>query len=101
MAHHLPSLGTRRTESHPIGHGIEPAFQHLQQRLACHFLRARRKLVGIAELALQHSVNTADLLLFAQLCTVVGAAQILLSMLARRIRTALDGTLVAETFFAF
>jgi hypothetical protein len=55
-----------------------------------------------AELALEHAVDAADLLLFAQLRAVTGQALAgLLAVLAGRIGTALDGTFVSEALFAF
>ena len=73
----------------------------MQQSLARDFLGARGQLVGIAELAFQHAVNAAYLLLFAQLRAVVGTAQIFLAVLAGRVRAALNGTLVGEALLAF
>src|SRR5256885_8871308 len=101
MAHHLARLGARGAEAHPIGHRVEARFEELQQPLAGHALGARRLGVGLAELALEHAVDAAQLLLLAQLLAVVGEPRAaLLTVLARGVGAALDGAFVGEALLA-
>ena len=59
-------------------------------------------LFALAELSFQHAIDTANLLLFAQLATILGQTGIfLLAVLAGRISPALDTAFVGKTFFAF
>src|SRR3970282_2539001 len=69
----------------------------LQQALAGDTLGTRGAGVGLAELPLQHAVDAAHLLLFAQLLAVVGQARAaFLAVLAGRVGAALDGALVGK-----
>src|ERR1700687_780747 len=67
----LARLGARGRETHAVDHVVGPALEQLQQRLAGGAGTTRRGLVVIAELALEHSIHAAQLLLLAQLQTVV------------------------------
>src|SRR3954467_7435838 len=94
-------LVARRAEPNPVGDGIKPRLEQLQQTLAGHALGACRFLVGAAELPLEQAVDAAQLLLLAQLLAVVGQAHAaLLAVLAGSVRAPLDGALVSETFLA-
>ncbi len=72
MRHQLACFGAGRAEAHPVHDVVQARFQQLEQVLAGIALAA----VGLgkvaAELALEHAVDTLDLLLFTQLGTVVG-----------------------------
>src|SRR5207302_893546 len=69
--------------------------------LARDALGARRVLVGVAELALEHAVGTAHLLLFAQLLAVVGKPRAaLLPVLAGRVGAPLNRALVGKALLA-
>ncbi len=72
MAHQLARLGTRGREAHAVDDVVEAALEQLQQVLAGGARLAGRRLVVVAELALEHAVHAAQLLLLAQLQTVVG-----------------------------
>src|SRR5205814_1130171 len=101
MAHHLARLGARSAEAHAIGHGVEARFEELQQPLAGHALGARSLGVGLAELALEHAVDAAQLLLLAQLLAVVGEPRAaLLAVLARGVGAPFDGAFVGEALLA-
>src|SRR5690606_19112234 len=100
VAHDLARFGTRATEAHAIGNGVETTFEQLQQVLAGLTATAIGLGVHLAELALEHAIKATNLLLFTQLHAV--ARQTLtgaLAMLTRRIGAALDGALVGETLF--
>ena len=72
MAHQLTRFSAGRAEAHAIHDVVETRLEQLQQV----FTRVALAAVGFsevaAELTLQHAVDTLDLLLFAQLRTVVG-----------------------------
>src|ERR1700681_1283877 len=72
VGNQLARLGARGGKTHPVHHVVEPAFEQLEQRLAGGAGSARRRLVVVAELALEHAIHAAQLLLLAQLQTVVG-----------------------------
>src|SRR5690606_18053310 len=74
VAHQLARLGARGRETHAVDDVVEPAFHQLQQRLAGRTGTARGCLVISAELALEHAVHAAQLLLLAQLHAVLGQA---------------------------
>jgi hypothetical protein len=100
VTHDLARLGARGAEAHPVGHRIKPAFQQLEQNLARDTLPAIRFRVDSPELALEHSVGTADLLLLTQLHAVAGQARALLAMLPGRVTAPLDGAFVREALFS-
>src|SRR5258705_522688 len=72
VAHELARLGARRGKAHAVHDVVEPRFQELQQLLARGAGAARRLLVVATELALEHAVHAAELLLLAQLQAVIG-----------------------------
>ena len=67
----LPRFGARRAEAHPVDDVVEARLEQLQQVLAGRALAARGLGEVAAELALEHAVDAAQLLLFAQLVAVV------------------------------
>src|ERR1700733_2149142 len=71
VRHQLARLGARCGKTHAVDDVVQPALQQLQQRLAGSAGAARRRLVVIAKLALEHAIHAAQLLLLAQLQTVV------------------------------
>src|SRR5205807_8832028 len=80
---------------------VQPAFQQLQQVLARNAALSVSQFVIIAELALEHSIYTAQLLFLAKLDTIIRQSSTLLTMLAGRIISALDCAFVSKTFFTF
>src|SRR5215471_7629289 len=74
VTHQLARLGARRRESHAVHHVVQAALEQPQQVLASRAGLARRFLVVITELPLQHTVHAAQLLLLAQLQPVVREA---------------------------
>src|ERR1019366_580923 len=68
VADQLAGLGTRGRETHAIDHIVQTALEQLQQRGAG---AARGRMVIVAELTLEHAVHAAQLLLLAQLQTVI------------------------------
>src|SRR2546421_12419379 len=101
MAHHLARLAARSAEAHAISDVVQARLEKLQQPLAGHAFGARRVGVGVAELALEHPVGATHLLLLPQLLAVIGEARAaLLSVLPRRVRSALHRTFVGKAFFA-
>lgn len=58
---------TRTAKTHAVGHGVQTTFEQLQQVLAGLTATAIRLGVYLAELALEHAVKSADLLLLTQL----------------------------------
>src|SRR5690348_6195855 len=84
VADELPRLGAGSREAHAIDHIVQTALEQLQQILAGGAALAGRLLVVIAELALEHPVHAAQLLLLAQLRAVVGEALTPLALHAAR-----------------
>ena len=74
VAHQLARFGTGGREAHSVDHVVEAAFQKLQQSFARGARPAGGLLIIIAELALEHAVHAAQLLLLAQLQTVLRQA---------------------------
>src|SRR5690606_1526857 len=90
----LASLGAGLGQAGPPHHVVETALEDLQQVVAGDARATLRLLVVAAELALDHPVHVAELLLLAELDLVVALADAAASMLARRIGTTLDGALL-------
>ena len=67
MTNDLARFSAGDTKTHTIGNGVQTTFQQLQQVLTS--LTATTICLGVdfPELALEHTVQTTDLLLFAQL----------------------------------
>jgi hypothetical protein len=101
VAHDLARFSARGAEAHLVSNVVEARFQHLQQRFAGNAFLLRRALINIAELALEQAVDTAQLLLFAQLYAIAGKAAVLLTVLTRRIIAALNRTFIGEALIAF
>lgn len=72
MRDQLTGSRTGHSEAHAIDDVVRAGFQQLQQVLAGVALLGRGLLVVVAELTLQQTVDTLDLLLFTQLGGVVG-----------------------------
>ena len=74
VRHQLTRLGTGRTETHPIDDVVQARLEQLNQL----FARVATATLGfgevLAELLLEHAVHALELLLFAQLLTVVRGA---------------------------
>jgi len=68
----LTGSRTGHSEAHAVDDVVQTGFQQLQQVLAGVALLGRGLLVVVAELTLQQTVDTLDLLLFTQLGSVVG-----------------------------
>ena len=66
VAHHLARLRAAGAEAHAVDDAVQAALQVLHQVLAGDALLQRGLLEGDAELAFQHAVDAADLLLLAQ-----------------------------------
>ena len=84
----------RRREAHPVDDVVEARLERAQQVLAGH---AGAVLGGdevVAELALEHAVGLADLLLLAQLQPVLADLAAADAVLAGRRRAALEGALL-------
>src|SRR5690606_441282 len=67
VAHDLARFGTRATEAHAIGNGVQTTLEQLQQVFAGLTATAIGLGVHLAELALEHAIKATDLLLFTQL----------------------------------
>src|ERR1041384_7682584 len=94
VAHELPRLGAGVGEAEPEDHVVEALLEVLQKIFAGLALRRRAAQVVAAELRLEQAVEALHLLLFTELHAVLGELGAPLAVLARRIRTALDGALV-------
>ena len=90
-------------EPHAVDHVIQPALE-CGEKVVTRDARQRRHLLeGVAELLLADAVDALDLLLLAELLRVLrrlAAAGRALAVLARRIRTTLDRTLLGEALGA-
>src|SRR5438876_12202388 len=95
VTNELAGLRAIVREAEPEHHVVETALQHLQQHLTRHALGAGRLLEIVAELALEHTVHAARLLLLAQLGAVVGLLDApALAVLAWSVCSAFHGALV-------
>ena len=81
--------------SDPNKDWLEAELEKLEQRLTSDALHTRGFFVETHELALEDTVDTTGLLLFAQLAQVLGpiAAAAVATLLTRRIRALLNRTL--------
>src|SRR5882672_7289663 len=84
VRHQLARFRARRGESHAIHNVVETALEQLQQVLTRGAGAARRFDVVVRELALEHAVHAAQLLLLAQLQAVVRQALLALALDAAR-----------------
>src|SRR4029078_5471242 len=100
VSHDLTRLIARGAEAHAVHHRIQAAFQKLQQCLTGNALALIGFGVSLAELALEHTVDAANFLFFAQLRGIAGEPALLLSVLPGRIAAALHRTLVREALLA-
>src|SRR5439155_10867117 len=94
VAHELPGLRARVGKAEAEDDVVEALLEILEQVLAGLALGRSAAVVVAAELALEQPVEALDLLLLAHLHAVLGELGAPLAVLARRIRTALDGALV-------
>src|SRR5882672_11097035 len=94
VAHELARLGAGVGEAEAEDHVVEALLEELEQVLAGLALGRAAPQVVAAELRLQQAVEALHLLLLAELHAVLGELGAPLAMLARRVRTALDGALV-------
>src|SRR3954471_8443412 len=103
MPDQLPSGLAARGEAKPIHHVVETTLQRGEQIVARDTRKCRDAVEGVRELRLTHAVNALDLLLFAELLRVLrrlAPAGRVLSVLAGRVRTTLDGALLGEALGA-
>src|SRR5262245_3728207 len=96
VRHHLPPLAARGREAEPVHHVVEPELEQPQEVLAGDTLLGLGPLEVLAELALQHTVDTLGLLLFAELDAEGGRLAAVQPVLTRGIVAPLDGALVGE-----
>src|ERR1700680_4261567 len=102
MQHQLPCLRTRRSQAGAPQNVVQAALQHDDQILAAGTLHARSALEIQAELALQETIGTLHLLLFAQLQAVTGDFRApRLAVLSRNEVALFNGALFRETTQAF
>src|ERR1700704_320941 len=94
VAHQLARLGAGIGEAEAEDHVVEALLEELKQVLAGLALGRAAPQVVAAELRLQQAVEALHLLLLAELHAVLGELGAPLAVLARRVRTALDGALV-------
>ena len=96
----LSRLAPRGGEAEADEDVVEPALEQPQQVLAGDALLARGLLVVAGELALEHAVEAARLLLLAQLVAVLRGAHAAAAVLARRVGAALDAALLGQAALA-
>ena len=101
VAHELPCLRARRREAEAVDDVIEPQLERAEQVLARDTRLLRRLLVVRAELLLEQAVVAARLLLLTQLQQVLALLDAAAAVLSRRIRAALDRTLLGQAALAF
>src|SRR5690606_29734942 len=84
VAHELARLVTSGGKAHPVYDVVETTFQHLEQVRTRRAWTPRSLRVVVAELTLEHAVHAAQLLLLAQLQTVVRQTAAALALDAAR-----------------
>src|SRR5262249_53136272 len=90
VAHELPGLAAARREAGPEHDVVEAQLEEAQQVLAGDARLLVRLRVDELELLLEQAVDTAALLLLAQLEQVLAVADTTPPVLARRVRATLD-----------
>src|SRR4051794_2512229 len=100
VADQLPGLAARGREAQTDEDVVEAALEQREQVLAGDAGLARRPLVVVAELLLEHAVVALGLLLLAQLDAVLGLLLAPATVVARRVRAPLDAALVGEAALA-
>src|SRR5688500_6494457 len=100
VADQLPRLTARARETETDEHVVEPALEDRQQVLAGDARLPRRLVVVRAELLLEDAVVAASLLLLAKLDAVLALLLAPTSVVARRVRAALDAALVGQAALA-
>ena len=88
VADDLPRLRAREREAEAVHDVVEPRLEQAEHLLARTALPARRVEVVLLELALQHAVDAADLLLLAKADRVLAQLDARLAVLPRGIRPA-------------
>jgi hypothetical protein len=99
VADELARLRARDGEAEPVDDVVEPGLEHPQQLLA-RTPDCLRLLVVVAELLLEQAVVAARLLLLAQLQQVLALLDPATTVLARRVRAALDRALLRQAALA-
>ncbi len=100
VADQLARLPARGREAEAYQHVVQAALEQREQVLARDAGLARGLLVVAVELALEHAVVAAGLLLLAQLDAVLALFHAATAVLAGRIRAALDPALVRQAALA-
>src|SRR4051812_38606640 len=102
MSNELPCLWSRCRQTEAIDDVVEAPFEELQQRLAGNAAGPLGGLEVAPELIFQHTVNTLDLLLLAQLQSVAGELRLAgFAMLSGREITLLDRALLGVAALPF
>src|SRR5260221_1692883 len=100
VADELTRLCARRGKAEAVHDVVETRLEHAQQLFAPYARTARRVLVVDAGLLLEQPVVAARLLLLAQLQQVLALLDAAATVLARRIRAALDSALFRQAALA-
>src|SRR3954453_18627003 len=100
VADHLARLAARRGEAEAHDDVVQARLQEHQQVLTRDARLAGRLVVVAAELALQHAVVAAGLLLLAQLDAVLRLLLATTAVISGRVGAALDAALVGEAALA-
>jgi hypothetical protein len=101
MSPQLASLITRPGKPHAVNHIIHPALQEDQKILTGNALHSLGHEEVLTKLSLQDTVGQLGTLFLPQLHAVLGGLATALAVLARRIGSTLDGTLIRVTAIAF
>src|SRR3954452_7491255 len=97
---HLPGLAARSGEAQAHDDVVQARLQEHQQVLTRDALLAGRLVVVAAELAFENAVVAASLLLLAELHAVLRLLLAATTVVARRVRAALDAALVGQAALA-
>ena len=84
VAHKLARFGTCRSKAHAINRVVETTLQQAQQVFTRGTFQLGSTLVVIAELTLEHTVHTTELLLFTKLQAVIRHTRTTLRRATRR-----------------
>src|SRR5262245_52608047 len=100
VTNELARFGARRGEAHAVDHVVEPLFKQLQQGFASDAAGPLGQMEVAAKLAFHQPVHALDLLLLAQLGSVLGKLAASLPMLAGGIVASFNRALIRVAAFA-
>jgi hypothetical protein len=101
MPDQQPGFRSRTGKSQTIRNIVQAAFQKYQQRLTGNTFDSASLIKGPAELTFHETIDSLDLLLLAQLNTILREFGSALTVFPRRIVASFDGAFIGVTALTF